>query len=120
MPADARSQVEAAVDDEQRSLAELANVIRARVPIEAWPPELSAALALALVIDETNPGDARKARALRRHLAGPSADVRCPAPSTTPTDQQRRNAERVRADLAHLVPLRALASAPVDRDTGDG
>lgn len=102
-----RRLVEDALLDEQRVLVALVVAITSGNPIHDWSLELRAALALALSVEDGNPGEARKARSLRRHLAGPDARP-WPEPPSAPTEQERRRAERIRADLAHLVPLRAL------------
>lgn len=110
-----REAIEAALLDEQALLESLVANIRAGRSSEDWSPECRDALARALSPGDASPGEHWKARALRRHLFGPDQDAHIEAPDTPPTMQERRRAERVRSDLAHLVPLRALGRRGVPR-----
>lgn len=110
-----REAIEAALLDEQALLESLAANIRAGLAPEDWAPECRDALARALSPGDASPGEHWKARALRRHLFGPDRDAGIQVPDTPPTVQESRRAERVRSDLAHLVPLRALGRRGVPR-----
>ena len=99
--------VEQAIADEERTLAEAAALLRARVPWDRWPAQPGRALALALVEPPSSETSAFQARVLRRHLFGP-AIWRSPFPSPAdPAPIEIRRAERLRSDLPRLVRLRA-------------
>lgn len=110
-----RAAVEAGLRDEQALLQSLAAAICAGLPPEEWDDDLRDALARALEPGDASPGEQWKARALRRHLYGPEADADLVPPDAPPSDQERRCAERVRGDLTHLVPLRALGRRGIPR-----
>lgn len=97
---------------EERLLADIASRLRAGCALSEWPAEARAALTLALA-PASNPSAEWQARALRRHLLA-SEDVptslQDSAAATSRTDgpELAWAADRLRADLAGLVPLRAL------------
>lgn len=103
-----RAEVEAAIDDEERVLSEVASLIRAGAPWKKWP--LTARRALMLAIDEsatTTATSAWQARMLRRHLFGPGYGSVTFSLSRSRSHATIRYAERVRSNLARLVPLRS-------------
>ena len=105
-----RQAVERAIGDEERTLAEAIALLRERAPWDHWPTHVRRALEVAL--DEpTTAGtlgtSAWQARVLRRHLFGPDTwSSPFPIPAR-PRWIETRRAERLRADLPALVPLRA-------------
>ena len=102
-----RADVEAAIADEERVLGEVARLLEARVPLAAWPDSSRRAFGHA-VAEPTVAGPASWQRAaLCRHLFGSAAAVPG-AVAAIPTDAADvRAAERLRADLVGIVPLRA-------------
>ncbi len=108
----ARARVERAIADCEAATGAVVDLLLGEVPQAEWPAEHAAALALALEPDNVSRGEAWKARALRRHLFGAAAPAMDgpaagrPDPPL-PADVLARRAERLRSDLARLVPLRA-------------
>jgi hypothetical protein len=87
---------------EDRLIGELIAMFVSRLPFDRWPDELKSALVRALDYQGTNDIEREKAEHLRRHLfldASPPRENRALA--------GERSAERVRADLAELVPFGA-------------
>ena len=112
MAIDLRSDVEAAISDEEETLGRVVELVRRRAPIQTWPPEDRIALGLAFLAEGLAPTERLKVTVLGRHLFGPRGwEVGRqfgPLPDE-PTERQLRRADRIRADLPTLVPLRALA-----------
>ena len=102
-----RAEVEAALAEEDAVLGAIVRLVRGAVPWRDWPSADRDALSVAL--RETGLGDveAGKARALARHLFGPMEREWSTEIPARPSERTERNAERVRADLAAKVPLRA-------------
>ena len=93
----------AAIDTEVRHdgelLADILQLLDARVPLNAWRADAIAALAGAIASPGDNSIERAKAERLERHLfAGPWPDNLARAPAVP-----SRRADRVRADLADLV-----------------
>ena len=82
-------------------LEECLELLRRKVPLEAWPAEVRNAFLAALDAKSGSPPERQKARDLRRHLF---SDRRLPI---APEIDGSSAAERVRADLIGLVPLGA-------------
>lgn len=98
---------ESLADAEECILRGVVSRLKARIPLESWPSEERQALALALAAADTAPSQ-WQADALRRHLLS-NAPI---PPELTLTgrasDAVQWAADRLRADLAGLVPFRAL------------
>jgi hypothetical protein len=90
--------------DEETTLAQAVSLLMRRAPIGEWPDEIVGALRRAMSEDGLRPAEADKAFALRRHLFGTAAPG-LGAGAAHPAEGRR--AERLRADLPKLVPLRA-------------
>ena len=104
-----REEIEQAIQDEDKTLAQVAGLLRSRVPWARWPLPVRRALEIALDEPITSETSAWQARVLRRHLFGPDTwGSPFPAPEL-PTWIEIRRAERLRADLPRLVSLRAGA-----------
>jgi hypothetical protein len=82
-------------------LEECLELLRRKVPLEAWPAEVRNAFLAALDAESGSPPERQKARDLRRHLFRDR-----PLPME-PIIDRTTAAERVRADLIALVPLGA-------------
>jgi hypothetical protein len=92
-----------ATEVDGRILSMVRTLIETKVPMEAWPQEASEALRIALDPGPTSQREVVKAGRLKRHLFGevPGPEI---AASGLPVD---RMADRLRADLADLVPFGA-------------
>jgi hypothetical protein len=98
--ADRRERLDKFVAAEHRLIGELIAVFASRLPFDRWPEELKSALVRALDYDGTNDIEREKAEHLRRHLF-----LDAPPPPADRTLASERSAERVRSDLASLVPF---------------
>ncbi len=98
-----------ALADEEAILAEVVSLVRAGVVVAEWPHGPRRALTLALFEAPVARAEARKQVALSRHLFGCAPDRLAErlAQPTSPSWQERRRAERVRADLSAHVGLRS-------------
>jgi hypothetical protein len=99
-----RAEVERRLLDEEDVLERVASLLAQGISIRDWPGEQVAALRRAISEEGLRATEADKAFALRRHLFG-SVVPDLPAGSRNPLEGRR--AERLRADLPKLVPLRA-------------
>jgi len=99
-----RAEVERRLLDEEDVLERVASLLAQGISIRDWPEQLIVALRRAICEDGLRSTEADKAFALRRHLFG-SVAPELPAGATNPLEGRR--AERLRADLPKLVPLRA-------------
>ncbi len=103
-----RAEVERRLIDEEEVLAAVASLLRTGTPLRHWPEALAPTLLRAITEDGLRLTEADKAFALRRHLFA-DHPVELSPPSRPCDPRQARRAERLRADLASLVPLRAGA-----------
>jgi hypothetical protein len=102
-----RESVDRVIADEERTLAEAASLLQARVPWDRWPDQTARALALALADPPGSESSVWQARVLRRHLFGPQT-WRSPLPvPAVPAAIEIRRSERLRSDLPRIVRLRA-------------
>lgn len=99
-----RHQLEQFIAQETTILQACVDLLNLRTPLADWPRDVRVAFLLAIQAGEGR--EARKAYMTARHLRidGQLADDDA---SPNPTPLQRRCAERIRADLAHLVRLGA-------------
>lgn len=103
MPPDHEA-LDQAVADEESVLADCADMLKRRVPLEEWSVESVAAFRLALVPNDCTDLERQKAWYLARHLRVEQTEI---SPPAAPSERIRRSAERIRADLLRLVPLAA-------------
>lgn len=102
----AREAVEAQIADETQRLLQIVQLLQEQAPFREWPEDALLVLRAALT-EEGSPIEAQKARTLERHLFRgkdvPIDPLRgCELPPTL-----HRAVERIRGDLAGLVPLGA-------------
>jgi hypothetical protein len=100
--ADPRERLDKLIAAEDRLIGELIAIFVSRLPFDRWPDELKSALVRALDYQGTNDIEREKAEHLRRHLF-----LDAPPPRANRALAGERSAERVRADLAELVPFGA-------------
>jgi hypothetical protein len=100
--ADPREPSDKLVAAEHRLIGELIAMFASRLPFDRWPDELKSALVRALDYQGTNDIEREKAEHLRRHLF-----LDALPPPADRTLASERSAERVRSDLASLVPFGA-------------
>lgn len=108
MPGSTHRSRSRAVADEEATLAEVVGLIRAGLGLDEWPDRPRRALLLALLDAPLPRAEAWKQVALARHLFGRPPDRLGDhlAMPDSPSWQERRRAERVRADLPAHVRLR--------------
>ena len=95
----ARTDLDAAIEQDNRIIDDILVLLSETVPLCDWPRRLVSALARSIAQDAFDPGEAEKARRLRRHLF-----VDMPPPLLlTLGETPSRWSERLRADLADLV-----------------
>jgi hypothetical protein len=100
--ADRRERLDKLVAAEDRLIGEIIAMFASRLPFDRWPDELKSALVRALDYQGTNGIEREKAEHLRRHLF-----LDASPPPFDRTLASERSAERVRSDLASLVPFGA-------------
>jgi hypothetical protein len=98
--ADPRERLDKLVAADDHLIGELIAVFASRLPFDRWPDELKSALVRALEYKGTNGIEREKAEHLRRHLF-----LDAPPPLANRTLASERSAERIRSDLASLVPF---------------
>ncbi|MEW6751820.1 MAG: hypothetical protein AB1505_12710 [Candidatus Latescibacterota bacterium] len=96
--------VEAMIREEERVLLEVVRLLQTGVCFAAWPAEAMELLRAALTEGE-NGVEAQRSRTLTRHLFRSRAHSLPALRQADLPPLQRRIAERIRADLAGLVPL---------------
>ena len=102
-----RSDVEAAIVDDELMLEQVAGLLESGADLAAWPADLRLAFALALDVGAVSGAETWKGVTLRRHLFGPDGTVPEPLASTRdPSAAARRRAEGLRAGLPALVRYR--------------
>jgi hypothetical protein len=90
-----------ATEVDGRILSMVRTLIETKAPLEAWPQEASEALRIALDPGPASQRELNKAARLKRHLFG-----EVPAPALVASGLPvGRVADRLRADLADLVPF---------------
>ncbi len=98
--ANPRERLDKLIAAEDRLIGELIAIFASRLPFDRWPDELKSALVRALDYEGTNGIEREKAEHLRRHLF-----LDASPPPADRTLASERSAERVRSDLASLVPF---------------
>ena len=101
-----REILEARISQEQGVLVAIVQLLQQRVPFQSWPPAQLDALRAAL-FEDSNRVEAGKARVLARHLFRSTPPPWPPRPVGDLSVEERCLAERIRANLAGLVPLGA-------------
>lgn len=96
---------------ENKLIAEMVGLLKGGVQFQKWPDAAKAALTRALSYQGPNSFERSKAEHLRRHLF---LDV--PPPYADIALSSERSAERVRADLADLVPFGSGLSVLSDQE----
>jgi len=94
--------LDALVDGDNSGLSETMRLLSTQVGLDRWDPILRGALAGAVHYGGTNRREASKADRLLRHLFGDEA-----SPLVEDDAYGDRMADRLRADLADLVPFGA-------------
>lgn len=98
-PTDIRRTINARIADEDRIVRRAVRLLSEQVPLEDWPEDIRSAIAGALADSGGDTIEDAKARRLQTHLF-------VGLPGLAPDEDLRRStaAERIRADLADLVP----------------
>ncbi len=94
--------LERLIEHDGEVLEEIIDLLGRQASLSTWPAEATAALAQALHCDALDSRERTKAHRLRRHLF-----IDMEPPELVAPDVPGRIADRVRADLADLVPFGA-------------
>lgn len=102
-----RDQIEASISIEETMLEAVVDLLNRKAAFSDWPEDVHDVFLLALLIKESRKGDREAWKAFRtaRHLR--LERDRLPGEPVDASSLKRRCAERVRADLPHLVQLGA-------------